>query len=435
MHAFDLSGRIGEPTVLFLMIDTTAPETEMAISPARPDGKDGWYTTAPTVTLSSNEPSSKIEFRTSSAVPFTPYSDPLSFGDGTFTLHFRSVDPSGNIEAVRSLELKVDTTPPEVEWSVVPDVPDGLNGAYVTTPVMTFSLRGEGDGSIMMKLDRGAWTVAPGTLTVPEGEHDIEFYAVDQAGLESGRTSLSFTVDTVGPRTTAEVEGTLRDGRYITQPRITLYTDEEAALFYRFGAGQVREYDSPFEPPGREGTYVLHYFGMDLAGNEEGDNVLTLLVDSKGPDIAASCKDLGGGELLIDATGTTDGTSLQFRFSVDGKVVRDWSAVPTANVRVDGGSHDIVVEARDEGGNIARRTMTVESESGPGTALIALSVLILVILIIGVVAVVVHLSRVRSSAHAAHAVPQFSVHGTGTPVLDLRPVEELRVEAVELEGD
>jgi hypothetical protein len=112
--------------------DTTAPTTKISLDPSTPNGKNDWYTSAVTLSVSAKDPddaAAALQTRcildpssppaNFAALPSTPcpYLSPTgaSVGsDGTHTLYAASIDPAGNAEAVNTQPFKIDTTPPTI---------------------------------------------------------------------------------------------------------------------------------------------------------------------------------------------------------------------------------------------------------------------------------------------------------------------------------
>lgn len=98
--------------------DSTAPTTTAALSPASPNGTNGWYVTPVPVNLSATDPDDasntlttyvKVDggsTQTANSVTLT--------GDGVHTVQYWSEDPAGNVEAPKSVSIKIDTQAPKV---------------------------------------------------------------------------------------------------------------------------------------------------------------------------------------------------------------------------------------------------------------------------------------------------------------------------------
>ncbi|MCD9024578.1 OmpL47-type beta-barrel domain-containing protein [Cohnella silvisoli] len=98
-------------------IDQTAPITEATLNPATPNGRNGWYKSNVTVSLSASDNLSgvmKTEYRINSG-PWITYNGSIpSFGDGIYQVDYRSTDKAGNIEPTKTIEFKIDKTAPEL---------------------------------------------------------------------------------------------------------------------------------------------------------------------------------------------------------------------------------------------------------------------------------------------------------------------------------
>lgn len=116
----------GVVTTADLNPETTAPVTAAAVSPSAPNGANGWYVTNPTVTLSATDDCSGValtQYSLDNGATWQPYSGTLTIvQEGTTTVHFRSIDRAGNIEAAGSQRFMVDTSDPTVELSANPSI-------------------------------------------------------------------------------------------------------------------------------------------------------------------------------------------------------------------------------------------------------------------------------------------------------------------------
>ncbi|HWK26536.1 MAG TPA: alkaline phosphatase [Solirubrobacter sp.] len=179
--------------------DAVAPVTTAAVSPAA-DGVDGWHHAGPvTVTLSATDEGgsgvARTEYRVGGGT-WTEYTAPVSL-PATATVEFRSVDREGNVEAIRSVAVKIDGAAP-----VTTAEPSG--GAY-TEPVRVTLTATDGDGSgvdrIEYRLDGADWATYGGPFTVyTNGDHRVEYRAVDLAGnVETARVVTFSTSGLDGP--------------------------------------------------------------------------------------------------------------------------------------------------------------------------------------------------------------------------------------------
>jgi len=125
---------VGAGGTLLRTTNQTPPVTALTTAPSSPDGANGWYTSAPLITLSSNIPATTYYSWTSAAGPFSAYAAPVPAPEGAKTLYYYSVDPGNNVEAVRSSAFKCDYTAPLTPVAVSPGTPTTSTVALSWSP-------------------------------------------------------------------------------------------------------------------------------------------------------------------------------------------------------------------------------------------------------------------------------------------------------------
>ncbi|WP_205859598.1 ThuA domain-containing protein [Phycicoccus flavus] len=179
--------------------DTTAPTVEVSTDPSEPNGENGWYTSAVTVTATAtddvtDEPT--LEYRVGDG-EWTAYEGPVEVTeDGTHTVAFRATDEAGNVSQVESVEVKVDATDPE---TTVSGVEDGATVSIADTVEVAVEATDATSGvaSVSMTLDGEAVDGTEASLegtALGSGEHVIEVTATDEAGNTATET-VTFTVE------------------------------------------------------------------------------------------------------------------------------------------------------------------------------------------------------------------------------------------------
>ncbi|GAA1002663.1 hypothetical protein Aple_001190 [Acrocarpospora pleiomorpha] len=166
------------PAVLTLSFDGIAPVTSATTTPAQP--ASGWFTGAILVTLSAADDAQgsgvdRTEYQVDGGA-WTRYAEPVVItGDGPHTLAYRSTDKAGNVEAAKTLAVKVDATAPVT----TAETPAG-NGVQV---VLAATDATSGVAGTEYSLDGGAWTPYTETVTISgEGEHELRYRSTDKAG-------------------------------------------------------------------------------------------------------------------------------------------------------------------------------------------------------------------------------------------------------------
>ncbi len=100
-------------------IDTAPPVPSVALSPAAPNGDNGWYSSNPTMLCSATDPNG-VNGSGVSAIYYnldggseTAYMAPVTItGDGIHTCLVRATDAAGNSASTGALTVRVDTTGP-----------------------------------------------------------------------------------------------------------------------------------------------------------------------------------------------------------------------------------------------------------------------------------------------------------------------------------
>ena len=190
--------------------DNTPPTTTATLDPPEPDGENGWYTTPVEVTLAATDNAGGSGVETTlyaiDGGDFTAYEEPFTVsGDGQHEVEFRSRDAEGNLEATKSMEIKIDGTPPETEAivsgnEVTLEADDGPNGSGVA--------------KTEFRIGGGPFQTYVKEETILDSESDLERWA--QAGpgglnwLEVTDTVVEVTANEENPPD--ELAGNLVDG-------------------------------------------------------------------------------------------------------------------------------------------------------------------------------------------------------------------------------
>ena len=114
-----------------LYYDGTPPSTSHSLSGTL--GNNGWYVSNVEVTLSANDSLSGIystKYKIGSK-GYQDYSSPFSVTE-TGTVYYYSIDKAENQETEKSIQIKIDNTPPSFDATPTSDVPSYKNGNTIT---------------------------------------------------------------------------------------------------------------------------------------------------------------------------------------------------------------------------------------------------------------------------------------------------------------
>ncbi len=158
------------------------PSSSYRIDPANPNGLSGYYITKPVITLSavSNyDTSPKIYYKWGTE-PYKLYTGPLTAPEGVNKLYFYAEDKFGNKEDERTIEVKVDTTPP------VLSLVEPKEGGFVKSEQVTVVVESK-EELLDITLNNNKMVKQTGfrysfTITAKEGENILVVKGRDLAG-------------------------------------------------------------------------------------------------------------------------------------------------------------------------------------------------------------------------------------------------------------
>jgi len=239
-----------------IVADTTPPVTT-----ASPAG--GTFSSAQNVTLTANEPAT-IFYTTNGSTP--TISSPTYAGaiaiPATTILKFFGLDAAGNSETVKTAVyiLNLDTTTPVTTAS-----PAG--GTFTSPQYVT--LAANETATIYYTINGSTPTTSSPVYSGPIAVSvttTLKFFAKDTAGNSEAMRTVTYTIDSTPPATTASPAG----GSYSSAQNVTLTANEPATIYYTTN-GSDPTISSPSYAVGIviPATTTLKFFAQDTAGNSE----------------------------------------------------------------------------------------------------------------------------------------------------------------------
>ncbi|MGA1872477.1 MAG: C25 family cysteine peptidase [Thermoplasmatota archaeon] len=374
LHYFseDDAGNFEEERHTRFMVDLNPPELMVTLSPEQPDGDNGWYGTEPLVTIEpvAEDPGSPVEIFYVMDGEERTYDGPFFVAEGIRSIPVFGIDKSGRASITTTIQLKVDTTPPEVTSELSIETPDGLDGWYVTSPLVEL-FTNEVDAVIEYRFStREKFTTYSGPFHVEDGTHILQYRSVDRSGNIGTTESLPIKVDTREPTLTLNVLPEEPDGledHYVTTPtvRMNWYDNIDCTLHFRMDGSEWSQDVSRFEVP--DGSHEVQAYAMDAAGNSCPVVSVEIKVDTLTPETEIHVKD-------PDSSGWyTNPPLIELRTDPDSEILYWWEGKGDVNtylrpIDIPSGEGTFVLHyhSRDRAGNEEdenSRTFRIDSKN------------------------------------------------------------------------
>jgi hypothetical protein len=272
-----------------------------------------------------------------------------------------SGEDCGWVDMLGSHAAEPDTSPPTTSASL-----SGLSsssGWYRSEVTVTLSATDGGGSGVRFtnySIDGGSWRAYVESVRISaEGQHEIEYYSVDNYGNTETTKSEEFRIDTVDPSTGCDLSGTARaNGWYTSNVEAYLTaTDARSGVQltrYRIDGGAWHIYSGPVTFS-IDGDHDLEYYSVDMAGNSETSQSLSVKIDRMAPETAPFLEgDLGHGGWFVSAANVTlvasDGPSgvESIRYRVDDGI---WTTYSVEFNVSEAGQHTLEFYAVDVAGN------------------------------------------------------------------------------------
>jgi peptidoglycan/xylan/chitin deacetylase (PgdA/CDA1 family) len=369
-------------------VPDTAPPTTTITCNAQACS-NGWYTSSPvTVALNASDTGGSgvagTHYTTDGTDPTLAsptYSAPFTVANTT-TVKFRSWDNAGNVEAINTQLIQIDTTAPAS--AITCNAQACSNGWYTSSPV-TVALNasdtgGSGVDKTYYTTDGSTPSTSSPVYTAPFSVATtltVRFFSTDKVGNAEQVRSQRVQIDANAPTTTIRCNGqACSNGWYATTPvTVTLNASDTGGsgvdkTYYTTDGSTPSTsspvYTAPFALPQ---TATVRFFTADKAGNAESPRSQLVRIDAAAPAVSVTSPAGGssfalGATVLLTATAADQGTGsgapsgiVQVTFYLDGSTkLGNVTSAPyqlswTIGKNVKVGQHTITAVATDAAGN------------------------------------------------------------------------------------
>ena len=313
-----------------------------------------------------------VEYCATSAALQSPFAAP-SFeisADGSTTVLYRAVDGVGNLEAMQSLSMTVDTTAPNATFTEVPPANAfGWHDKNAASVTATYTLT-DGNGSGVNT------TVSPltGSMTFSnEGIGDWTFEAADNVG-NAGPVSFQVKIDRTDPTISAPPVTVELTDVNATPATVTVTANDALSGLREVTGPQFGTY--AFTTGHAQTPHQVSFTAFDYAGNSATASTTVTVVDTTPPVLSGVP---GPFSLQTDASGTAQLPDFVGLGQITATDLNPPVAIARAITRVGGGAvpgpalgpgtYTVKYTATDGAGNAtsASTTVTVQGTTPPTT--------------------------------------------------------------------
>jgi large repetitive protein len=337
-YSIDNVGNVESTKTAEVKIDKTAPETVSDVT-------DKWNNGEVTVKLTATDNLSEVD-KTFYSLNGQDFNEGTSFTvneEGVKKVYFYSVDIAGNIEEVKTAEIKIDKTAPET----VSDVTDKWNKGEVTIN-LTATDNLSGVDKTFYSLNGQDFNEGTLFTVNEEGIKTVYFYSVDKAGNVEEVKTAQVKIDKTAPETVSDVIEQWNKGEVTANLTATDNQSGVAKTFYSLNGTDFVEGTSFIV--NQEGTNKVYFYSVDNAGNVEATKTAVVKIDNTAPVVSWDLEEeiaLGSAlSLNYSAYDVLSGISVE-SVTVNGQVYHKGD-----NVKLDQpGSYNIIVKVTDHAGN------------------------------------------------------------------------------------
>jgi beta propeller repeat protein len=278
-RSVDVAGNVEQAKTCQVRIDTTAPTTT-------DNADDAWHKAAYELVLTPSDAHSGVqetEYRVDGGAWQRGVTVSIA-SDGVHGVDYRSTDAAGNVESVKTCEVRTDGTAPVTSCIA-------LSGWQDHASLVTLSATDASSGIDFTeyRLDSGAWTRGTSVNVTGNGAHNLAYRSIDKAGNMEAAGSRETLVDAAPPTTTASgYAGWHREPVAVTFDALDSGIGVKQT-WYRVDGGSWLPGTSVHigapDSHANDGSHRVQFYSVDEFGHRETTKSCAVRVDTRVPSV------------------------------------------------------------------------------------------------------------------------------------------------------
>ena len=272
-----------EDIVFEVYADSKAPVTSMKFVSSKPFASNGktYINGKAEINLSATDQLSGLEkiMFSINQEPYKEYTTTLILEiEGEYKLSYFSYDRVGNVESAKSIFIVLDKTSPKTSLEIKGDYFESVLSGNAKLVLKTEE-NASGIARLAIKLNDESernYQGAINTSKLPQGQHKLIYYAIDNLGNTEEPKELSFYVDKTAPTILPEIMGKtfMINGKEFSSGRSMLKLttlDNKAGVkevYYSINESEYKLYEKPVVLSATGGNVSIKAYALDMVNNK-----------------------------------------------------------------------------------------------------------------------------------------------------------------------
>jgi hypothetical protein len=311
------------------------------------------------ITLSASDQLSGVEnvYFSIDGTPYKSYTGPISLDEEReYVLKYYAVDNVGNIERLKEHQLVYHKSAPVSKLTVVGDNYENILSGRSRIVLETDS-KGAFPSKVYYSLDSGkatVYTIPIAAGFISQGEHTLDYYALDKVGNQEVSHHYSFYVDITPPTIIEEIIGNsfMSNGKEYSsgksQLKLTSFDNKSGVkeVRYSINNSEYKLYEKPVFMTQASGNLLIKSYAIDNVNNRSNSqtaNEKTKIpyIDLTGPELSNAyfgpefrTRDTvfinNKTKIILKGSDSESGIS-QIQYSLNGSDPKDYTAAFTVD--------------------------------------------------------------------------------------------------------